>query len=829
MSLKLPSPLAGWVTSLDEVPDPVFAGRMLGQGLAIDPTEGKLVAPAAGRIATLNPSRHAVTIDLDGGPQLLIHVGIDTVALRGQGFVAHVAEGDRVAAGQLLIEFDLDLLARRAKSLITPVIVTSGGSVDGDADRLVRIGEPLFETESESAPDDAVAAAASVHRALRLPLRHGLHARPAARIAELARSFDAAVDLRTTDGRTASALSPVAMLALTLGHGADLTIAAGGAQAEEAVAAIASLIESGMGEFEPLSAARADTEAPIADAEPLPPPRGALRGVTAAPGLAMGKAFHFRDVPLPSLRAQSLGADEERAALDAAREVVRNHLLPLSSGADAAAQVALAHLSFLDDPALLAEAKKAIAAGAPADRAWIEAGRGFAAALASAGNRFAERVGDLRDVERQMVAALHGQSLERTVPRGAVLIGREILPSQLMALADAGIAGICCAEGGPTSHAAIIAASMGIPMLTALGAAIERVADGTPLILDASNGVVTIDPSAAEQAAAEADRRRGTALREEARARSHEPALTRDHVAIHVFANLGSAADAEAAVREGAEGCGLLRTEFLFLDRATPPDEGEQRAAYQAIADALGDRPLIIRTMDIGADKPAPYLPMPPEENPALGVRGVRLGLARPELLATQLRALVGVNARDLKIMLPMIADADELARVRAMLEHEAEALGWAAPPLGIMVETPAAALIADQLAGQAAFFSIGSNDLTQYALAMDRGNAGTAAGLDALHPAVLRLIRSTVEGGARHGRWTGVCGGVAADPLAVPILVGLGVTELSVPTAAVAEIKQIVRQTDRGAAADLAARACDAADAMAVRALARVYLGGSA
>ena len=777
---------------------------------------------------TLNPSAHAVTIDLDQGVQLLIHIGIDTVSLGGQGFTAHVREGQHVVAGALLIEFDLDYLARHAKSLITPVIVTSGGDVAAESEYLTDRGAPLFTVDGNKGSQASVVAPASALRTLRLPLKHGLHARPAARIADLAKGFDATVELRTPEGKTASALSPVAMLALTLGHGAELIVAAGGEQAAQAVAAIGDLIASGMGEMEPVTGDTA-IPPPLAPGIPAEAPTGPLRGVTAAPGFVLAKSTHFGEPPAPALRTQSRGTDTERAELDAARAAVRDYLLPRATGSGAAAQVAQAHLAFLDDPALLAEAKRAILAGAPADRAWIEAGRGFAAALASAGDRFAERIDDLRDVERQILAALHGKALERTVPKGAILVAREILPSELMALGDAGIAGICTAEGGPTSHAAIIAASMGIPMLTALGRSIELIADGTPLILDATDGVVTIAPSAAEQKAARADQKSRENSRVEGRARLHEPAVTRDDVHIELFANLGSIADAEKAVKEGAEGCGLLRTEFLFLDRPNAPDEAEQRATYQGVADVLDGRPLIVRTLDIGADKPASYLPMPPEENPALGVRGLRLGLMLPDMLATQFRALIGVNANNLKIMLPMVASVDELAKARAILDREARAMNRPAPPLGIMVETPAAALIAETLAKDAAFFSIGSNDLSQYALAMDRTNAGTAAGLDALHPAVLRLIRATVQGGKVHDRWTGVCGGVAADPLAVPILVGLGVTELSVPPAAVAEIKQVVRQVDIASAADLAAKACDAPDAFAVRALVRSYLGGRA
>jgi phosphocarrier protein FPr/phosphocarrier protein len=264
-----------------------------------------------------------------------------------------------------------------------------------------------------------------------------------------------------------------------------------------------------------------------------------------------------------------------------------------------------------------------------------------------------------------------------------------------------------------------------------------------------------------------------------------------------------------------------LRTEFLFLDRATPPDEEEQRAASQAIADALGDRPLIVRTRDIGADKPAPYLTIAAEENPALGLRGIRLQLARRDLLDAQLRALLRVKAQaPLKLMLPMVADRAELVAAREALSKHAGDLGVATPELGIMVETPAAALTAAALAAEADFFSIGSNDLSQYALARDRTNPAVAAGLDGLHPAVLRLIDETVRGGAVHGRWTGVCGGLAADPEAVPLLIGMGVTELSVPGAAVAETKALVRTLDLSKCRAVAAQALTAPDAAAVRAL---------
>jgi phosphoenolpyruvate-protein kinase (PTS system EI component) len=362
---------------------------------------------------------------------------------------------------------------------------------------------------------------------------------------------------------------------------------------------------------------------------------------------------------------------------------------------------------------------------------------------------------------------------------------------------------------------------MGLPMAVAFGQSLEAVEVGTTVILDADSGKFEADPPTdrLEQARAKIDRR--AAAEAAARASGHQLCHTSDGTRIEVFANLGSLADAEAAVAEGAEGCGLLRTEFLFLERSTPPSEAEQTAQYQAIADALGDRPLIVRLLDVGGDKPAPYLDLPVEENPALGQRGIRVGLARTDLLETQIRAILAVKPKGrCRIMAPMIASLAELETVADMVER----LGGA--ELGVMIETPAAAVTADLLARKASFLSIGSNDLTQYALAMDRGNAAVAAGVDGLHPAVLRLIARTCNDARDHGTLVAVCGGLAADPLAIPILVGLGVRELSVPPARVAATKALVSQLTLNACHALAAEALALDSAAAVRAFVASFEG---
>ncbi|WP_296614209.1 phosphoenolpyruvate--protein phosphotransferase [Sphingomonas sp.] len=815
MSLTIASPLAGWATPLAEVPDPVFAEKMLGDGVAIDPVEGRLVAPGAGVVLSMHPAGHAVTLQLDAGPVLLMHIGLETVGLSGEGFAPRVSDGQRVAAGELLIEFDLDRLARTAKSLITPVIVTNGEAfaVEGlVGDRAVAVGERLMGFRAlGGAVVAAEAAASTVSRTLDLPLAFGLHARPAARIAQLAAKHSWTIEIVAPSGRSASARSAVAMLALALPHGAAIKVRGSDG---DGVAAIADLLAGGMGEFKPTGTGARAAPAPVVVEMP-----SLLKGVVAVPGAAIGPAFRPAD-PAADVTEIGSGADAERAALARAKDRVRAALAADAEGDGDGAGIAAAHLVLLDDPELAGAADQTIAAGKSAGFAWRQAIGTYVEQLRGTGDaRFAERIDDFNDLGRRVVLSLLGDHEQVPPPPGAILIADELYPSQLMALGGAGLAGIATSRGGTTSHVAIIAAGMGVPMLVSLGDALARVEPGTELVIE--DGALRIAPGAVDVAAVRARIETRRARRQAALAHAEQPAITKDGTRIEVFVNLGSAVDARVAVAEGAEGCGLLRTEFLFLDRATPPDEDEQLAAYQAIADALGNRPLIVRTLDIGADKPAPYLTITAEENPALGLRGIRLQLARRDLLDTQLRALLRVKVpAPLRLMLPMVADPVELIAAREALARHAGDLGVGAPELGIMVETPAAALTAAALAAEADFFSIGSNDLSQYALARDRTNPAVAAGLDGLHPAVLRLIDETVRGGATRGRWTGVCGGLAADPEAVPLLIGMGVTELSVPGAAVAETKALVRALDLARCRAIAAQALAAPDAAAVRAL---------
>ncbi|WP_341203842.1 phosphoenolpyruvate--protein phosphotransferase [uncultured Sphingomonas sp.] len=827
-SIVLSAPLQGWVTALDDVPDAVFAGRMLGDGLAIDPTGDCLYAPCAGRIVSVQSTGHALTIEAENGAQILIHLGIDTVGLGGRGFTPQVRAGDRVATGDALIDFDLDLLVREAPAVITPILLveSEGYQITNRASvGPILVGAPLMMVHEVASAEGKTGESADIDaatesRILRIDLPHGIHARPAARIAARARDFRATITLGK-DARVASALSPTGLLALGIGHGDTITLAAQGSDGTAALDALVALISGGMDEA-PAPAAPPPIAPRNADV-----PEGALVGVTAAPGLAIGPVRHHRAID-PEVLPMGSGVAQEQAAFTAAHAALAAEMTRQAATAHGPTRAILeAHAALLDDPALIDATRAGIARGESAGFAWRAAIRPQADALRAGGDtHLAERADDLRDLERQLLAHLLGVATSTQLyPAGTILIAEDLMPSDLIGSAE-GLAGLCIAKGGPTSHVAILAASMGLPALVAIGPDVLDIADNTRVILDASNGLLHTAPSATHLAEAEAAQAKAAARRASALARAGTPCHTADGTRIEVVANLGSAAEAAPAVANGAEGCGLLRTEFLFLERDTAPTVAEQAAEYQAIADALEGRPLIVRLLDIGGDKPAPYLPIAGEENPALGLRGIRVGLAHPALLEEQLRAILSVQPTgQCKIMLPMVAQIEELRRVRALLDRLCAELGITRPvQLGIMVETPAAAVTADLLAREADFLSVGTNDLTQYTLAMDRANPAVASALDGLHPAVLRLIGETCRGGAAHGRWTGVCGGLASDPLAVPILLGLGVTELSTAPVMVPTIKALVSDVTLAACRDHAAAALACASAAEVRALARSF-----
>ncbi len=809
--MRILAPFDGWCASLEEVPDEVFAGRMLGDGLAIDPTTGVVLAPCDGEIVTLPQSAHAVSIRSAEGLEVLVHIGIDTVTLGGQGFDARVKPGARVRGGEELIRFDLDLVARGAKSLMTPVVVTSDGAVvtHRRGPGLVRAGELLFQVDGAShrpvsqPPASGAESAARAERTIVVALSQGLHARPAALLARRAKGVSASITLRA-HGRAADARSVVGIMALGVRRGDQLLVQAAGAEASQAVAELlAALNEAERMDVAhaavaiPAAPALAATSAPSAARREARP--GEMTGICAVPGFAVGRAARIarREIEVTE---QGRGNAYELGELERARAHVRSRLERVrNTGGAERREIIGAHLEFLDDPGLNDSANQLIATGKSAGFAWRGATRRSIAALQSLDDsRLRERADDLLDVEAHVLLALAGEArpMRLPLPDQAILLADELLPSELTALDRRRLAAIALSGGGVTSHVAILAAAMEIPMLIGIGAALRTVPDGQMIIVDADNGTLHEAPPADALARARSVVAARLARSAALRAAAVEESRSLDGTRVEVFANLGSTADAMVAVENGAEGCGLLRTEFLFIDRATAPTEDEQLAAYQSIADALGGRPLILRMMDVGGDKPLVYLPLHAEPNPALGMRGVRTALAHPELMRTQLRAAMRVMPRGtVRLLIPMVTDVSEIVAVRQVVDElgaELDLQGRIA--LGAMIETPAAALTASTLLETVDFLSIGSNDLTQYALAMDRGHTELARRTDALHPAVLQLIAAAARAAQAAGKLAAVCGGVAADHTAVPVLLGFGVRELSVVPAAIPGLKSRIR-----------------------------------
>jgi multiphosphoryl transfer protein len=413
-----------------------------------------------------------------------------------------------------------------------------------------------------------------------------------------------------------------------------------------------------------------------------------------------------------------------------------------------------------------------------------------------------------------------------------ILYAADLTPTETSQLDMQLVLGIITAGGGPTSHSAILSRALGIPSVAGVGRMLERQPSGTLTGINGSTGEIWLEPSEEIQSKLRASRTDWLAGRERLLKSSQQLAVTKDDHRVEVFANIGGANDARAAVKNGAEGVGLLRTEFLFLTRETAPSEEEQFLLLREIFETMGEKhPVTTRTLDVGGDKELPYIQLPEEPNPFLGVRALRLSLTRPDLFLTQIRAILrAAYGFPCRIMFPMVADVEEIHKARiwvekahSELEGESQPHAWPVE-LGIMVEIPSAALLAPVLANEVDFFSIGTNDLTQYTLAAERGNPALSHLADGLHPAVLKLIDEVVEASHQAGKWTGICGELGGDPEATAILVGLGVDELSLNPAGIPRIKSIIRDLTMDTAKELASQALKCRTSGEVRQLVRKF-----
>jgi phosphocarrier protein FPr len=744
--------------------------------------------------------------------------------------VGPFVEGALAAAVQASIGMDLAAVAREAEEAM-------------QAKRAV-----LLHEEEEPASPLSQATSDSEHQAsadVIVVNPAGLHFGPAARFIQEAARFRASITVLnlTTDVGPADASRFNQLLSLGVEKNHRIRISAAGPDAAEALGALVSLVAHDVGEGGEKASFAGTTPdaAPIAGAG-----RSLLQGLPTSPGVAVGTAFVLAATqdPLQTPRTQPAGPfspDREWAEFTAAQATALHQVHDLARQVhdtlgEGQSLIFQAQALLLDDEDLHAAVRQHIYRRAlPCAEAVRQATLAWAQRFrAMSGDLFRQRAADVEDVGRRLLRILgHEEELDLDLPADAIVVAHDLLPSQTATLDRSRVVGFCTAGGGPTAHTAILARSMGIPAITGIGPTLlEEVRRGATLAIDGGHGRIIVEPDAATLEAYHAAQAAAVAARAAAWAAARALTRTRDGVRVEVVANLAAPADVELALAAGAEGVGLLRTEFLFQDRQAPPGEDEQVAVYGQVVRGMGRRPVVIRTMDIGGDKPAPFLMLPHEANPFLGWRAIRISLAMPELFKTQLRALLRAAVHgDLHIMFPMIATVDEVLHAQALLAESAAELAAAGVPhradvpVGIMIEVPAAVAAADHLAGLVDFFSIGTNDLTQYVFAADRTNSRVAALADPLHPALLRQVDAVLSAAHAHGIRVGLCGELAAHAEAIPILLGLGLDEFSMAPASIPAAKQVLSRLTVPAARRLAQKVLQMNDGAAVRSLVREML----
>ena len=833
-SLQLLAPLSGPLVALEAVPDPVFAQKMVGDGISIDPTDHILRAPCAGEVIQLHRAHHALTLLADNNLEIMMHIGIDTVALAGVGFQPKVGVGDKVKVGDALIEFDADFVATKAKSLLTQIIITNGdavASIQKEAG-VVRTGKDIILTlqaRSDSKNSDSSAsltADAEVIESAPMKIGNptGLHARPAAMLVAVAKKYQAKIRLCKGQSRV-NAKSLISIMGLEVGFGDSVYLQASGADAKQSIDELVEAITGGLGEDcsaimtgvdETHSVSLEDTDVDELDSSLDGITQ--LQGVIASPGLAVGFVKQMLDVELD---VPELGAGEanENQLLHNALERAHAQLDELQNNIQDKehAVIFVAHQELLVDPALLDSCRELITEGKSAAFAWQQAYKTQAHQISKLNNELlAARANDLRDVGRRVLRLLLGLADETCeLVDNTILIAEDLTPSDTANIDRNKVVGFCTVTGGASSHVAILARSLNLPAIAGIDRRALQLDNGAKVILDASHGSLRLNPSdndveQLQKAKITLEEKRKTDL-----ANAHTKAITLCGHRLEVVGNIGTVADAKNCLAFGGEGSGLCRSEFLFMNRASAPSEDEQVAMYVDMAKSFKKgQPLIIRTLDVGGDKPLSYLPIAEEENPFLGLRGIRVSLQKPNIFRVQLRAILRAatavkdDAAKIMVMFPMVTTMVDLLSAKAILEEERQALDVAAIPVGIMVEVPTVAVMAEQFAKEVDFFSVGTNDLTQYTLAMDRGHPVLAAQADGLNPGVLGLIANTVIGANKHNAWVGVCGGIASDAIATPILLGLGVHELSVSVPSIPEIKAAVRLCDMQRCQELAQKA---------------------
>ncbi len=640
----------------------------------------------------------------------------------------------------------------------------------------------------------------------------GLHLRPAAQFVATANQFTSDIQVRnlTHSSNFVNGKSINKLMLLGVKSREEIEIKIKGDDAPLALKKIKELVANNFGESESLTPQKSNSRPQKPRAT-----NNELRGIPASPGIVIAPVVCYQQT-LPEVRIQTSENPElEWQKLQLALQNAKQQIESLTTGENPIFQ---AHLLYLTDPQLRTQAKQLIfEQQQTASGAWKTVIEQAIADYQNLEDEYLQaRAIDLLDIGSRVLKILLGIGIiPLNLETPSILIAPQLTPSEVAQFNPQQVLGICTAFGSATDHSAIVASLLGIPMVVGIGTELLEITPHTRLKIDGTRGIITLNPSS-ETSIVEPPPLPSPNIK---------PAITRDGHEISIVANIIGVGDAQKAIANGAKGVGLLRTEFLYLDRSTPPTEAEQLNFIEEIGAIMGERPLTIRTLDIGADKPVDYLNLPVETNPGLGWRGIRQSLDCPEIFKTQLRAILRASGQHkIKLMFPMVTSVREVRAAKKLVSEvqaELRASKIEFDPgiaIGIMVETPAAVAMADLLAKEVDFFSIGTNDLGQYIMAADRTNPKVAALADAYEPAVLRMIRQTVDVAHNAGITVSVCGQLASDPKAIPILLGLGVDELSVNPPAIPGIKAKIASLSRSEGKAIASAVLQLDSAAAVR-----------
>ena len=655
---------------------------------------------------------------------------------------------------------------------------------------------------------------------------HGIHARPASAIVGTVSPFDTHIWLECHGQRvSARSINSIALLAVCQGD--SLTCIASGNEASQALRAFASLAENHFNESIDAPAVPAFHQQHQAVRQQITRHQdGRLSAIGASEGIAIAPIWHYR-ATMPKARDRDyLGYGREWALFSEASGVAQQTLVELAeqtamTGSQSDSEIFTAHSQILTDPELVETIKQRLKEAVNVEIAWSQLIEKTAQAYKDSPSDYMQaRANDVYDVGRRVMGLLTGEAEQRIeLAEPVILVATDLSPSDTAQLDPAMVKGIILEQGGSTSHSAILARSLGIPAVVGLNGITAQSQEGLLAVIRGSSGEVWLAPTAQRLEKARREQDNLDRQSKLARAQAMEDARTQDGKALNVYANLASLEDAQQALRHGAEGVGLVRSEFLFMDSVQAPSEQSQYESYTQIAAAFGDKPVIIRTLDIGGDKPLAYLQQGAEDNPFLGCRGLRLCLQNVEVFKVQLNALLRARAKspNLQIMFPMVSTMEELNQAKYLLNGCYEALQdsgipAAMPEIGIMIEVPAAVANARQLAKEVSFFSVGTNDLTQYVMAADRGNDRVSYLVSAAQPAVLRMIEQAAQAAHEAGITIGICGEMAGDPKLTAALIGMGIDELSMSSNRIAAVKQAVRATESKLAEKTAGKVLNAA-----------------